>query len=168
MREAEIPVTFQPGDKTAKHKHLWPHYGYMLEGVLTITNSETGQSFDVKPGEFLVEMQNTAHVGENRFPHGGDADDPQGDKKTFNGERCDDVLPDYALCFPGYLNCPRDFEGGTRHDDHVGGFNRDVGAIAHGDSDVRARDDRRVVDAVAHESQLFPGLDVGKKAFDNL
>jgi len=59
-------ITFQPGDKTAKHKHLWPHYGYMLEGVLTITNSETGQSFDVKPGEFLVEMQNTAHVGENR------------------------------------------------------------------------------------------------------
>ena len=59
-------VTFQPGDKTAKHKHPWPHYGYVLEGVLTITNSETGQSFAVKAGEFLVEMQNTAHVGENR------------------------------------------------------------------------------------------------------
>jgi quercetin dioxygenase-like cupin family protein len=59
-------ITFQPGDKTAKHKHPWPHYGYMLAGVLTITNTETGQSFEVKPGEFLVEMQNTAHVGENR------------------------------------------------------------------------------------------------------
>lgn len=59
-------VTFQPGDKTAEHKHPWPHYGYMLEGVLTITNTETGKSFDLKAGEFLVEMQNTAHVGENK------------------------------------------------------------------------------------------------------
>jgi quercetin dioxygenase-like cupin family protein len=59
-------ITFPPGDKTAVHKHPWPHYGYMLEGVLTVTNTETGKSFDVKPGEFLVEMQNTAHYGENR------------------------------------------------------------------------------------------------------
>lgn len=59
-------LTFQPGDKTAIHKHPWPHYGYMLEGVLTITNAETGKSFEVKAGEFLVEMQNTAHFGENR------------------------------------------------------------------------------------------------------
>lgn len=59
-------ITFLPGDKTAVHKHPWPHYGYMLEGVLTVTNTETGKSFDVKPGEFLVEMQNTAHFGENR------------------------------------------------------------------------------------------------------
>ena len=59
-------LTFQPGDKTAIHKHPWPHYGYMLEGVLTITNTETGKSYEVKAGEFLVEMQNTAHFGENR------------------------------------------------------------------------------------------------------
>jgi quercetin dioxygenase-like cupin family protein len=59
-------LIFPPGDKTAVHKHPWPHYGYMLEGVLTVTNTETGKSFEVKPGEFLVEMQNTAHFGENR------------------------------------------------------------------------------------------------------
>jgi quercetin dioxygenase-like cupin family protein len=59
-------VTFQPGDKTSPHKHPWPHYGYVLEGVLTITNAETGQSFDLKAGQFLVEMQNTTHVGENK------------------------------------------------------------------------------------------------------
>lgn len=59
-------ITFQPGDKTIVHKHPWPHYGYMLEGTLTITNSQTGQAFELKPGEFLVEMQNTAHFGENR------------------------------------------------------------------------------------------------------
>jgi quercetin dioxygenase-like cupin family protein len=59
-------VSFQPGDKTVVHKHPYPHYGYMLEGTLTIVNSETGKSFDLKPGEFLVEMMNTAHSGENR------------------------------------------------------------------------------------------------------
>ena len=64
--EKAVMMTFLPGDKTVVHKHPYPHYGYMLEGVLTITNSETGQSFAVKAGEFLVEMQNTAHVGENR------------------------------------------------------------------------------------------------------
>lgn len=59
-------VTFQPGDKTVVHKHPYPHYGYMLEGTLTIVNTETGKSFDLKPGTFLVEMMNTAHYGENR------------------------------------------------------------------------------------------------------
>ncbi len=59
-------VTFMPGDKTVVHKHPYPHYGYMLEGTLTIVNTETGKSFDLKPGEFLVEMMNTAHYGENR------------------------------------------------------------------------------------------------------
>jgi quercetin dioxygenase-like cupin family protein len=59
-------VTFQPGDKTAVHKHPFPHFGYMLEGTLTLVNTATGKSFDVKPGEFLVEMMNTYHYGENR------------------------------------------------------------------------------------------------------
>jgi len=59
-------VTFQPGDKTAVHKHPYPHYGYMLEGTLTIVNTETGRSFDLKPGSFLVEMMDKWHYGENR------------------------------------------------------------------------------------------------------
>lgn len=59
-------VTFAPGEKTAVHKHPYPHYGYMLEGTLTIVNTETGKSFDLKPGAFLVEMMNTFHYGENR------------------------------------------------------------------------------------------------------
>ena len=59
-------VTFQPGDRTVVHEHPYPHYGYMLEGTLTIVNTETGKSFDVKPGEFLVEMTNTYHYGQNR------------------------------------------------------------------------------------------------------
>jgi quercetin dioxygenase-like cupin family protein len=59
-------VSFQPGDKTAVHKHHYPHYGYMLEGMLTITNTETGRSFELKPGDFLVEMMDAWHYGENR------------------------------------------------------------------------------------------------------
>lgn len=59
-------VTFQPGDKTVVHKHPFPHYGYVLDGTLTIVNTETGKSFDLKTGAFLVEMMNTAHYGENR------------------------------------------------------------------------------------------------------
>ena len=59
-------ITFKPGDKTAVHKHPFPHYGYVLQGTLTIVNTETGKSFQVKTGEFLVEMVNTFHYGENR------------------------------------------------------------------------------------------------------
>ena len=59
-------VTFPPGDKPAVHKHPYPHYGYMLEGTLTIVNTETGESFKLKPGEFLVEMMDAWHYGENR------------------------------------------------------------------------------------------------------
>lgn len=59
-------VTFLPGDKTIVHTHPYPHYGYMLEGVLTVVNSKTGKSFELKKGDFLVEMLNTAHYGENR------------------------------------------------------------------------------------------------------
>jgi quercetin dioxygenase-like cupin family protein len=32
-------ATFLPGDKTVVHKHPYPHYGYMLEGTLTIVNT---------------------------------------------------------------------------------------------------------------------------------
>jgi len=59
-------VTFQPGDKTAVHKHPFAHYGYMLEGELTITNTETRKSFVLKRGDFLVEMVDAFHYGENK------------------------------------------------------------------------------------------------------
>ena len=35
-------IVFGPGAKTPIHKHLYPHYAYVLEGTLTITNGETG------------------------------------------------------------------------------------------------------------------------------
>ena len=58
-------ATFPPGSRLPVHKHLYPHYGYMLAGVLTVTNVETGKSFDLKKGQFLVEMNNTWHYGQN-------------------------------------------------------------------------------------------------------
>jgi quercetin dioxygenase-like cupin family protein len=58
-------ATFPPGSRLPAHKHLYPHYGYMLEGVLTVTNVQTGKSFTVKKGDFLVEMNDTWHYGQN-------------------------------------------------------------------------------------------------------
>ena len=45
---------------------IYPHYAYVLEGTLTITNVQTGKTFDVTAGQFLAEMQDTWHYGENK------------------------------------------------------------------------------------------------------
>ena len=59
-------IVFAPGARTPVHKHLYPHYAYVLEGTLTITNVQSGKTFDVKEGQFLAEMQDTWHYGVNR------------------------------------------------------------------------------------------------------
>jgi quercetin dioxygenase-like cupin family protein len=59
-------ILFSPGARTPVHKHLYPHYAYVLEGTLTITNVQTGKTFDVTAGQFLAEMQDTWHYGENK------------------------------------------------------------------------------------------------------
>lgn len=58
-------ATFPPGARLPVHKHLYPHLVYILEGVLTVTNMQTGKTFDAKAGEFVAEMQNTWHFGIN-------------------------------------------------------------------------------------------------------
>jgi quercetin dioxygenase-like cupin family protein len=58
-------TTFPPGAALPVHKHPYPHYVYVLEGTLTVTNVETGKSFDLPQGKFLVEMNNTWHFGKN-------------------------------------------------------------------------------------------------------
>jgi quercetin dioxygenase-like cupin family protein len=58
-------ATFPPGAALAVHKHPYPHYVYVLEGTLTVTNTETGKVFDVPAGGFLVEMTDTWHFGKN-------------------------------------------------------------------------------------------------------
>jgi quercetin dioxygenase-like cupin family protein len=59
-------VTFAPGARLPVHKHLYPHYVYVLEGTLSVTNVDTGKSFDVKAGTFFAEMIDTWHFGENK------------------------------------------------------------------------------------------------------
>jgi len=56
---------FPPGARTPVHKHPYPHYVFVTEGTLTITNVETGRSYQVPAGHLLVEMINTWHYGHN-------------------------------------------------------------------------------------------------------
>lgn len=59
-------MVFAPGARTPVHKHLYPHYAYIQEGTLTVVNTETGKSYDAKPGTFFSEMLNTWHYGINK------------------------------------------------------------------------------------------------------
>jgi len=61
-----VTVVFQPGDRLPVHKHPYPHYVYVLEGTLTITNVETGKVTEMKQGSFFAEMIDTWHYGENK------------------------------------------------------------------------------------------------------
>ncbi|HEY5338665.1 MAG TPA: cupin domain-containing protein [Rhizomicrobium sp.] len=58
-------ATFPPGASLPIHRHPYAHYVYVLDGVLTVTNAQTGQVFTVKKGDFIVEMVNTWHTGKN-------------------------------------------------------------------------------------------------------
>ncbi len=58
-------ATFPPGARLPEHKHPYPHLVYVLDGVLTVTNTETGKTFTVKKGDFTAEMQDTWHYGVN-------------------------------------------------------------------------------------------------------
>ena len=59
-------LVFAPGARTPVHKHLYPHYAYVEEGTLTIVNTQTGKSYDVKAGSFFAEMIDTWHYGINK------------------------------------------------------------------------------------------------------
>ena len=58
-------ATFPPGARVAEHQHLFPHLVYVLEGVLTVVNTDANKTFEVKAGDFVAEMQNTWHYGVN-------------------------------------------------------------------------------------------------------
>ena len=52
-----------PGATLPTHMHPWQRYGYLIAGHLKVTLTETGQVFDYKPGDFIVEVANTWHSG---------------------------------------------------------------------------------------------------------
>jgi len=53
----EIP----PGAKLPEHQHNSQRYGYLLAGQLRVINTETGESKDYKPGDFIVESRGQWH-----------------------------------------------------------------------------------------------------------
>ncbi|HEX2591893.1 MAG TPA: cupin domain-containing protein [Rhizomicrobium sp.] len=57
--------TFPPGSRLPEHKHPYPHIVYVMEGTLTVTNTETGKTFEVHQGDFVAEMEDTWHYGVN-------------------------------------------------------------------------------------------------------
>lgn len=58
-------ATFSPGARLREHRHPYPHFVYVLEGMLTVINTETHKTTEFKAGEFFVEMQDTWHYGIN-------------------------------------------------------------------------------------------------------
>jgi quercetin dioxygenase-like cupin family protein len=58
-------ATFPPGARIAEHQHPYPHYVYVLEGVLTVVNTDANKTFEAKAGDFVAEMQDTWHYGVN-------------------------------------------------------------------------------------------------------
>ena len=59
-------ATFPPGARIAEHQHPHPHFVYVLEGVLTVVNTDANKTFEVKAGDFVAEMQDTWHYGINK------------------------------------------------------------------------------------------------------
>ena len=57
----EIPA----GASLPVHKHPFQRYAYVLAGTLRVTNAETGETYDYKPGDMVVEVLDTWHSGAN-------------------------------------------------------------------------------------------------------
>ena len=54
-----------PGASLPEHQHPFMRYGYVLEGVLAVTNLETGVTRTFKAGECVVESLGQWHKGAN-------------------------------------------------------------------------------------------------------
>jgi quercetin dioxygenase-like cupin family protein len=66
QKDAQVVVsTFEipPGASLPVHKHLFPRYGYVLQGALSVTNTETGKAEVFKTGDFILEAVGHWHWG---------------------------------------------------------------------------------------------------------
>lgn len=66
QKDAQVVVsTFEipPGASLPVHKHPYPRYGYVLQGALTVTNTETGKAEVFKTGDFILEAVGHWHRG---------------------------------------------------------------------------------------------------------
>jgi quercetin dioxygenase-like cupin family protein len=55
----------EPGAKLPVHKHPNQRYAYVQAGNLAVYDVDTGQRFDYKPGDLIVEVLDQWHYGEN-------------------------------------------------------------------------------------------------------
>ncbi len=55
----------EPGAKLAVHKHPNQRYAYVVAGTLAVYIVDTGERVDYKPGDFIVEVKDQWHYGEN-------------------------------------------------------------------------------------------------------
>ena len=55
----------EPGARLPLHKHPYPRFAYVLAGNLRVTDTDTHQVFDYKPGDFIVEVIDQWHFAEN-------------------------------------------------------------------------------------------------------
>ena len=85
----------------------------------------------------------------------------------LDGQREDDVLVDDAEGAAGDAHGQRDLGRVVVHQDDVRGLNGGVRAQrTHGDAEVGAGQDGRVVDAVAHEGEVLFRAFGGEERFD--
>jgi quercetin dioxygenase-like cupin family protein len=54
-----------PGAKLPVHKHPHPRYAYVKSGTLAVYDADTGKRYDYKPGDFIIEVLDQWHYGEN-------------------------------------------------------------------------------------------------------
>jgi quercetin dioxygenase-like cupin family protein len=48
-----------------EHKHLYPRYGYVMNGQVRITNTGTGHAEIYRAGDFIIEALGQWHYAEN-------------------------------------------------------------------------------------------------------
>ena len=73
-----------PGARLPVHKHPSPRYAYVLSGTLRVTEQASGKTFDYQTGQFIVEVLNAWHFGENI---GTDPVPPPGHRPGRGGPR---------------------------------------------------------------------------------
>lgn len=60
-----LRYSIPPGATMPVHKHPYPRYAYVQAGHLAVYAPDTGQRYDYKAGDFIVEVIDEWHYGEN-------------------------------------------------------------------------------------------------------
>ena len=66
QKDAQIVASVydvMPGTTLPVHNHPYPRYGYVLAGILRVTNIDTGQTDTYKRGSFFLESVGQWHIG---------------------------------------------------------------------------------------------------------